>query len=547
MAIGDDQAATAPLIRDREEDREAEEHGEIVQGSTSPSAFTWALTFAAAISGLLFGYDTGVISSTLVSIHEDLGRPLSTLDEGLITACTSLSALIISPITGLLADKFGRKSLIVVADLLFIAGALLQAIAESVTSMVLGRTIVGFAVGGASLLVPLYISELSPSAFRGKLVTLNILFVTLGQVVAYIIGYIFSMRHCGWRWMVGLGATPAFIQFGLVILLPESPRWLVKAGKSQEARKILQRVYASQEDALVEGVLRLIKIEIAEEETTSNDVSTEVSGNKAQKWLTRIQNRSAELFHVGGNRRALTIACLLQGLQQLCGFNSLMYFSATIFSLLNFSSPTLTSLSIATTNFTFTLIALLIIDRVGRRRIVLLSIPVMIAGLVVCAIAYECLDRPIWFTHPAGGGGDGVNSDSGDTDARSPWAIVILVAMIIYVCGYAIGLGNVAWQQSELFPLSVRSLGSGLATATNWGSNFVVGLTFLPMMQFLTPGWTFAVYAGVCAVGWVCVWRIYPETAGLALEDVREVLREGYGVGGVGKGKGVERLGGGEM
>lgn len=102
--------------------------------------------------------------------------------------------------------------------------------------------------------------------------------------------------------------------------------------------------------------------------------------------------------------------------------------------------------------------------------------------------------------------------------------------MVIYVCGYAVGLGNIAWQQSELFPLSVRSVGSGLATATNWGSNFIVGLTFLPMMEFLGPSWTFLMYAMICVAGWVCAWKIYPETKGLGLEDVRGLLHEGWGV-----------------
>ena len=199
-----------------------------------------------------------------------------------------------------------------------------------------------------------------------------------------------------------------------------------------------------------------------------------------------------------------------------------MYFSATIFSLLGFYSPTMTSLSIAVTNFICTLIALLIIDRVGRRRILLLSVPVMIAGLVACSIAYECLGRPTLGAEPF--------NKIMDPDARSPWAVVILIAMIVYVCGYAIGIGNIAWQQSELFPLSVRSLGSGLATATNWGSNFVVGLTFLPMMEYLTPAWTFAVYALVCAIGWICAWGIYPETKRLGLEDVRGLLKDSYGV-----------------
>jgi SP family myo-inositol transporter-like MFS transporter 13 len=316
--------ANAPLIEDREPTILEDDGHRIAQESetTSPSAFIWALTFAAGISGLLFGYDTGVISSTLVSIGEDLGHPLSTLDKSLITSYTSLGALVASPITGILADRFGRRVIILVADVLFIAGALGQAVTTSVAGMVVGRTVVGFAVGGASLVVPLYISELSPSAFRGRLVTLSILFITLGQVVAYFIGYVLSMERGGWKWMVGLGAAPAVLQFFLMLLLPESPRWLVKADKTLEARKILRKVYAAKEDTVVDEVLRAIKTEIAEEEATKDDVSTAVGGNKFEVWLTSVRNRSAEMFHVGMNRRALTIACLLQGLQQLCGFVS---------------------------------------------------------------------------------------------------------------------------------------------------------------------------------------------------------------------------------
>ncbi len=322
MEMQSQDEANAPLIEHHEP--AISEYGgeESVQESdtTRPSAFIWALTFTAGISGLLFGYDTGVVSSTLVSIGNDLGRPLSALDKGLITSCTSLGALIISPITGMLCDKFGRRPFILVADVLFITGALCQATVTSVPGMVAGRTIVGLAVGGASLVVPLYISELSPSAFRGKLVTLSVLFITFGQVVAYVIGYALSLEAGGWRWMVGLGAAPAIIQFGLMLLLPESPRWLAKAGRVQEARKVLRKVYAIGNDATVEGVLQAIETEITDEEAISEDVSVSVESGQAKTWMTTMRNRCAELFSVGGNRRALTIACLLQGLQQLCGF-----------------------------------------------------------------------------------------------------------------------------------------------------------------------------------------------------------------------------------
>lgn len=314
--------AHVPLIGDQEDglSDQAQDDFSGESETTSPSAFIWALTFAAGISGLLFGYDTGVISSTLVSIGKDLGHPLTTFDKSLITSCTSLGALIASPVAGLLADRIGRKPIILIADVLFITGALCQAGAASVFAMVAGRSIVGFAVGGASLVVPLYISELSPAAFRGKLVTMTILFITTGQVIAYVIGYALSMQRNGWRWMVGLGAAPAVLQFGLIFNLPESPRWLVRDGKSQQARKVLRKVYAGGNDHAAEQVLHAIETEIVEEEATSKDISTSVTGNERHVWLTRARNRFAELFYVGGNRRALTIACLLQGLQQLCGF-----------------------------------------------------------------------------------------------------------------------------------------------------------------------------------------------------------------------------------
>ena len=293
----------------------------IRESATSPSPFIWALTLTASTSGLLFGYDTGVISSTLVSIGpSSLGHSLSALDKGLITSCTSLGALIASPITGLLCDKYGRKIVILAADASFVVGAIWQAVTGSVQGMVAGRTVVGLAVGAASLVVPLYIGELAPSAFRGKLVTVSILFVTLGQVVAYLIGWMLSQRDEGWRWMVGLGGAPAVLQCVLMVAMPETPRWLVKAGRWAEAKEVLQKVYGDGGDGAVEEVLNAIRTEILDEDAISDDVSTIVEGNTMNVWMTRIRNRYAELFHVEGNRRALTIACLLQGLQQLCGF-----------------------------------------------------------------------------------------------------------------------------------------------------------------------------------------------------------------------------------
>lgn len=193
-----------------------------------------------------------------------------------------------------------------------------------------------------------------------------------------------------------------------------------------------------------------------------------------------------------------------------------MYFSATIFALVGFTSPIGTSISIALTNFVFTLVAFAFIDTVGRRNILLRSIPFMVLGLLACALAFLFIRV-----------GD---PQAVDEPNAGPWSIVLLLSMVLYVAAYAVGLGTVPWQQSELFPLRVRSLGSGIATSTNWSSNFIVALVFLPMMNFLGPSTTFALYAAVCVVGWWLILRIYPETAGLELEDISELLKDGWNV-----------------
>lgn len=520
-AAQDDSAPDAPLIGEREASND-NRHVSALVTESSGNAFIWALTISACISGLLFGYDTGVISSTLVSIGTDLSsRALTNLDKGLITSCTSLFALIASPLAGILADRAGRKNVILFADALFTVGALWQAFTSSVWGMIVGRSIVGFAIGGASLIVPLYISELAPSHLRGRLVTVSLLFITGGQVVAYLVGWAFSTMPGGWRWMVGLGSAPALVQLVMLTFMPETPRYLAKAQREAEARGVLAKVYcgmAPDTTDLVNDIILAIKKEILEEEEANMRLKSSRPGS------TVLPPTLQSLLLHPPHARALVITCTLQALQQLCGFNSLMYFSATIFQRLQFSSPTLTSLSVAGTNFVFTIAAFHLIDRIGRRRILLLTIPVMVLALLLCAGAFAFIPSS---------GQDQAKASANNVDdgsnSRLP-AIGILIAMLLYVSTYAMGLGPVPWQQSELFPLSVRSLGSSIATATNWGCNTVVGLTFLPMMDLLTPTWTFVCYGVVCAFGWVVIWHIYPETMGLGLEEVGDLLRDGWGV-----------------
>jgi SP family myo-inositol transporter-like MFS transporter 13 len=239
------------------------------------------------------------------------------MDKSIITSSTSLFALLVSPFSSVLADRLGRKRIVLYADILFILGAVLQAVCSNVPLMVAGRCIIGAGVGAASFVVPLYIAELAPASHRGRLVTATILFITLGQMVAYVVGWAFSVygsKETGWRWMVGLGALPAGLQASIIVFMPETPRWLVKAGKSAEARSLLQRLNrgaGGSEDA--GAIISEIEVEIREEETARR-LRGQQSSNL--KWLGAWH----DLISEGKNRRALAIACLLQGLQQLCGF-----------------------------------------------------------------------------------------------------------------------------------------------------------------------------------------------------------------------------------
>jgi MFS transporter, SP family, solute carrier family 2 (myo-inositol transporter), member 13 len=205
-----------------------------------------------------------------------------------------------------------------------------------------------------------------------------------------------------------------------------------------------------------------------------------------------------------------------------------MYFSATIFKLLGFDSPTLTSMVVAVTNMLFTAVALLVIDKVGRRRILLCSIPCMAVGLLLSAWGFSMMRLP---TSAFADKLDGSEGSAPPAPSQRAAAAVVLTSIMLYVAAYAIGLGNVPWMQSELFSLSVRSLGSGAATATCWAANFVVGLSFLPLMDALSPTWTFVLYAAVCVAGNWVVYRVYPETSGLGLEEAAALLeRDDWGV-----------------
>ncbi|EKM56642.1 uncharacterized protein PHACADRAFT_27439 [Phanerochaete carnosa HHB-10118-sp] len=475
------------------------------EGEDKITWFVWILVACTSISGLLFGYDTGVISGALVTIGSDLGpSELSSGQKEFITSATTLGALIGGLVAGMLSDFVGRKPVLAISDVIFIGGAVGQAVCHAVWPMIGCRFLVGIGVGLASCVAPLYIQELSPTRLRGRMVVLNVVMITGGQVIAYGIGAAFENMHGGWRWMVGLGAVPAGIQFFILFFLPESPRILMRLGKMDAARAVMSRIYAH---------------------ATPQQVSLKVTAlHSAVRRSIEITNSTTLIQRVGMtflnpvNRRAVIVSCGMQAFQQLSGFNTLMYYSATLFKEIGFNQPTAVGLIVSGTNFIFTLFALKYIDIIGRRKIMLFSAPGMVIGLVLASISFHYLTR-----HTGGALVDGAHYSTA-------WSAIVLVSMIFYVASYATGLGNVPWQQGELFALEVRGIGTSLATFCNWAGNLLIGSTYLSLMDRITPAGAFGFYAGLCLLGCAFVAACFPETAGLSLEEVQMVFRTGFGV-----------------
>ncbi|KAG2356399.1 general substrate transporter [Suillus spraguei] len=381
-----------------------------------------------------------------------------------------------------MSDWTGRRPVLGIADIIFIGGALGQAVCHTVWSMIGCRFLIGIGVGLASCVAPLYIQELSPTHMRGRMVVLNVVMITFGQVVAYGIDAGFANVSGGWRWMVGLGTVPAGIQLMCLTFLPESPRILIRKGNIEAAHRVLERVYSQATAEQIDLQLQVLRASVQQSIDIANS--------------TTFFERSNSMITVPVNRRALIIGCGMQAFQQLCGFNTLMYYSASLFQEIGFNQPTAVGLIISGTNFVFTLFALKYIDIVGRRRIMVFSAPGMVFGLALASIAFHYMTLHT--------GGELVN---GVSYSRS-WSAI----------------------QGELFGLEVRGIGTSLSTATNWAGNLLIASTYLSLMAKITPAGAFGFYAGLCLLGWLFCVFCFPETAGLSLEEVQSIFRDGFGI-----------------
>jgi sugar porter (SP) family MFS transporter len=436
------------------------------------SKFTYYSLFVsciAAIGGILFGYNASVISGALLFITRDFS--LTTIEQELIVSTLLVGALIGALAGGFVADHLGRKKTLFVTLALFFIGVLTLTDAASFQSLLTGRFITGLGVGIVSMAVPLYIAEMSPPEHRGALVSLNQLCVTIGILIAYLVSFSYSGEGA-WRSMFGFAFLPIAIQFLGLFFISETPSWLLSRGRKEAAEKVLHKIrIASSHHHLAE-------------EKIEEDVPTR------KDWRELFQPEVRRPFLIG-----IGVAVF----QAITGINTVIYYAPRIFQLAGYQTAEtalFATVLVGAVNVIMTIISLWLIDRLGRR-------PLLIGGLVGMALSLTIL---------------GISFLVQDEMA----ALTAIAAMLFYVSFFAISLGPVAWLIiSEVYPLGIRGRAMGIASFSNWVCNYFVSLTFLTLIQDLGTAGTFWLYAIICFLGLWFVIKLVPETKGKTLEQIQ--------------------------
>ena len=431
----------------------------------------------ASLGGLLFGYDSGVISGALLFLRKTFH--LDAAMQGAVVALALAGATIGAAFAGWFADRYGRRRVIIATACIFVLGSLLCAVAMSVPALLVGRFVVGLGIGIASMLTPLYLGEMAPAERRGAVVSLNQMCITLGIVASYAVDYVFTGVAGDWRWMLGLGCVPAIVLGVGMFVLPDSPRWLAGAGRMQEAEAAL-RSLRGRDDVTEE--LRALHTDLQRD------------GGRAVPWSALLQGRT---------RRVLIVGVGLAVFQQVTGINTVIYFAPTIFDhagLGGAATSILATAGIGVVNVVMTYVALKLLDTVGRRTMLLTGLGGMLASLIAITIVFAI-----------------------GLSGGLAWVTVIAVA--IYVAFFAIGLGPVFWLLiAEIFPLGVRGRGMSVSAVANWGSNLVVSQVFLTLLHVIGAAATFGLFAVLTAVNIAFTAALVPETKGRSLEQIEADL-----------------------
>lgn len=437
------------------------------------------LAFVAAIAGFLFGYDEGVIAVARASLEKDL--PMSPLVGGFMTAAVPLGALVAASVAGPISDRFGRRSVLMAAASLFAVGALMAAVIDTVMLLIVARFLLGIAIGMAAVAAPLYIAECAPLKSRGAMVSTYQLAITVGILVSYLTGVVIDDEAAKgmWRIMFGLGIVPGVLFLAGLALLPESPRWLVRQQRTQEARASLARLRGPAAD--VDG-------EVAE---MVRSVTTELNKPVGYGALLEPAVRPALIVGVG-----------LFFLQQLSGINAVIYYAPDIFSHAGFDSSRtqlLATIGVGVVNVATTVLAMFLIDRLGRR-------PLLVVGFLGAAVTMLVIALGVVFPKVV-----------------PSWLIIAM--LLLYIASFALAIGPLPHLlMSEIFPLRVRGPGMSMASLSNWGFNFVVVFTFPLMLAGPGLAFTFTLFALICLGGLVFTLTRVPETTGHSLEAIERHL-----------------------
>ncbi|AKS68495.1 major facilitator transporter [Staphylococcus schleiferi] len=430
--------------------------------------------FIGALGGLLYGYDMGVISGALLYLKNDIH--LNPFTEGLVVSSMLVGAIFGSGFSGPLSEKLGRRRLVFIISIVFIIGALILASAPSMEVLVIGRLVIGFAVGGSTAIVPVYLSELAPTEARGSLSSLNQLMITIGILSSYLVNYAFAPIE-GWRWMLGLAVVPSLILMIGVIFMPESPRWLLEKRGEKAARDVMKLTYpASEIDGEIENMKKI------------NAISDSTWTVLKSPWLLS----------------TIIIGSVFALLQQLIGINAIIYYAPKIFAKagLGDSTAILSTVGIGVVNVLVTIVAIFIIDKVDRKKLLVIGNIGMVASLLIMSIL-------IWVM--------GVNS--------AAW--IMMICLTTFIIFFGISWGPILWVMlPELFPMRARGAATGIAALVLSIGSLLVAQLFPLLTEVLEIQEVFLIFAVIGVIALFFVVKFLPETRGRSLEQIEADLRQ---------------------
>lgn len=430
------------------------------------------LSFVAALGGLLFGFDTAIISGTQPFIIPYFN--LSDVMLGQVVGSLLLGSATGALIAGKLSDIFGRKKILVVCAFLFALSAIGAGLSNTVSALIINRIIGGIAVGAAAMVSPMYIAEIAPAQIRGKLVSYYQLAIVIGILLAFASNYFLSGLTANWRWMFASQSAPAILFLVSLLVVSESPRWLVKKKKTKEARAILTKIGGEA---------------YAEEEMVS--ITDSFHNQQKENWKDLLQAKY---------RAIIIIGIMVAVFSQVTGINSILYYAPMIFKKMGSQTDTalLQTLCVGVTNFAFTFAAISLMDKIGRKKLFITGNIIMAAALLIAALCFH-----YQYLNP----------------------YIILPAIMLFIAGFASAVGPTTWVYlSEIFPNNIRGIAMSVATLGLWIANYAANALFPVMLSRMGTPLTLTTNAILCIIYIIYIKRNLAETKGMTLEEIEKIL-----------------------